>query len=190
MKKLALFIGAPGSGKTTNAELQASSNEQISHYSTGDLLRAEVASGSELGKLLDSYMSKGLIVPIEHAIKTITNALLLAPTPYIIIDGYPRSLEQLDALEQFLSSSTDVKLCGVVEIFVSDEVAKERVVGRNRGADDNLAVFENRLNLYKEPLEAIKSHYAKQDLLYRVDANGELEQIQKDTSSLLAKLFS
>ena len=71
MKKLFLIIGAPGSGKTTDAELIAEKNENITHYSTGDMLRAEVASGSEKGKLLDSFMSKGQIVPIDIVVQTI-----------------------------------------------------------------------------------------------------------------------
>jgi len=75
MKKLFLIIGAPGSGKTTDAELIAEQNDNITHYSTGDMLRAEVASGSELGAEIDSFISKGLIVPIKIAIETIVNAI-------------------------------------------------------------------------------------------------------------------
>ena len=76
MKRLILIIGAPGSGKTTDAELIAANNSDIiKHYSTGDLLREEVASGSERGKIIDSYISKGNIVPIEIAIETIISAI-------------------------------------------------------------------------------------------------------------------
>jgi len=75
MKKLFLIIGAPGSGKTTDAELIAQKNDNISHYSTGDMLRAEVASGSDRGIELDSYMSKGNIVPLAIVIETIVNAI-------------------------------------------------------------------------------------------------------------------
>ena len=69
MKQLFLIIGAPGSGKTTDAELIASRNsDRISHYSTGDMLRAEVSSGSERGKIIDSFISKGLIVITSYSI--------------------------------------------------------------------------------------------------------------------------
>jgi adenylate kinase len=78
MQKLFLIIGAPGSGKTTDAQLIAKNHDNITHYSTGDMFRAEVASGSERGKILDSYMSAGNIVPIELAIKTIINAIIPA----------------------------------------------------------------------------------------------------------------
>ena len=75
MKKLFLIIGAPGSGKTTDAELIADKHKNITHYSTGDMFRAEVASGSERGKVIESFISKGLIVPIEIAIETILSAI-------------------------------------------------------------------------------------------------------------------
>ena len=104
MKKLFLIIGAPGSGKTTDAELIAKENENISHYSAGDMFRAEVASGSERGKLIDSFISKGEIVPIDIAIETIVGAIKKAPTNVVIIDGYPRSIEQMDALDKYLVS--------------------------------------------------------------------------------------
>ena len=76
MKKLFLIIGAPGSGKTTDAQIIAKNNaDSIVHYSTGELLRAEVASGSEQGKLIDSFVSKGNLVPLSIVVGTIIEAL-------------------------------------------------------------------------------------------------------------------
>ncbi len=69
MKKLFLIIGAPGSGKTTDAELIAQKHENITHYSTGDMFRAEVASGSQRGQLIDSYVSKGNLVQLILLLK-------------------------------------------------------------------------------------------------------------------------
>ena len=177
MKKLFLIIGAPGSGKTTDAEIIANENENITHYSTGDMLRDEVASGSEIGKELDSYMSKGLIVPIDIVIKTITNAMKSAPTEIIILDGYPRSIEQLKSLEEFLSNDTTIKLVNVIEVEVSEETAKDRVLGRNRGDDDNEKVFNNRMKVYLEPLKEIKEFYTKQNKLETVSGEGSIEEV-------------
>lgn len=161
MKKLFLIIGAPGSGKTTDAELIAKKNDSITHYSAGDMFRAEVASGSERGKLIDSFISKGEIVPIEIAIETIVGAIKKAPTDVVIIDGYPRSIEQMDSLDQYLQNESGVKLNNVIEVKVSEDVARDRVLGRARGADDNNEVFNNRMRVYTEPLNDIQEFYNK-----------------------------
>ena len=176
-KKLFLIIGAPGSGKTTDAELIAKNNNTITHYSTGDMLRAEVASGSIIGKEIDSYISKGLIVPIEVAIKTIVKAINSAPTDTVLLDGYPRSLEQMNALEDFLITQNNLSLVSVIEVFVSEDTARERVLGRARGVDDNTEVFNNRMKVYTEPLDAIKSFYTSKNILKVISGEGSIQEI-------------
>ena len=79
MKKLFLIIGAPGSGKTTDAERIAKASSDIAHYSTGDLLRAEVASGSQKGKIIEGYTSAGNLVPLDIVVSTIVGALNQSP---------------------------------------------------------------------------------------------------------------
>ncbi|MBU1927540.1 adenylate kinase [bacterium] len=176
-KKLFLIIGAPGSGKTTDAELIAKQNDAITHYSTGDMLRAEVSTKSELGLEIEKYISKGLIVPIEVAIKTITNAIKNAPTDIIIIDGYPRSMEQLNTLDEYLSEDSSLELVSVIEVAVSEETARDRVLGRARGADDNTEVFDNRMREYIEPLSDIQAFYNAKNLLHVISGEGTIEEI-------------
>ena len=185
MKKLFLIIGAPGSGKTTDAELIAKENPQITHYSTGDMLRAEVATKSELGLEIDKYISKGLIVPIEVAIKTITNAIKNAPTDIIIIDGYPRSMEQLNALDEYLATDSSLELTSVIEVEVSEETARDRVLGRARGADDNNEVFNNRMKVYMEPLKEIQEFYKAKDILKVISGEGTIEEIVSEMGSFI-----
>ena len=185
MKKLFLIIGAPGSGKTTDAELIAKENDEITHYSTGDMLRAEVASGSDIGKEIDSFISKGAIVPIEIAIKTIVNAIKSAPTNTVILDGYPRSLEQMNALEEFLKDESDLELTNVIEVHVSEDTARDRVLGRARGADDNTEVFDNRMKVYTEPLADIQAFYSSKNILKVISGEGTIEEIVSEMGSFI-----
>lgn len=178
MKKLFLIIGAPGSGKTTDAQMIAQRNSQaIVHYSTGDLLRDEVVRGSERGQLINSFISQGLIVPIEIAMETIVGAIKIAPSDTILFDGYPRSREQMNELDKFLSSDTAVELVSVIEVVVSEEVARDRVLGRSRGSDDNVEVFNNRMKVYADPLLEIQNFYTQRALLKKIDGERSINEI-------------
>ncbi len=176
-KKLFLIIGAPGSGKTTDAELIAKENKNITHYSTGDMLREEVASGSERGIKLDAYMSKGDIVPIGIVMETIIHAIKSSPTEILIIDGYPRSVEQMDALDSYLEKEDLITLVHVIEIEVSEKTARDRVLGRARGKDDNNEIFDKRMKLYLKPLPYIKAFYGVQKILVVISGEGKIETI-------------
>ena len=186
MKKLFLIIGAPGSGKTTDAELIAAQDDAITHYSAGDMFRAEVASGSEQGKIIDSYISKGNIVPIEIAIKTIVDAIVKAPTPIVIIDGYPRSKEQMESLDAYLTPESGVELVNVIEVVVSEAVARDRVLGRARGADDNNEVFNNRMKVYTDPLKMIQDFYEQKSMLVKINGERSIEAIVNEMQAFIA----
>ncbi len=186
MKKLFLIIGAPGSGKTTDAELVAKRNsDRIVHYSTGDLLRAEVASGSPLGATIASYIDNGKLVPLEIVMDTIKSAIEKSDKDIIIIDGFPRSVEQMRALDEMLAKSPDIELKAVVEIVVSEETARERVLGRARGADDNVEVFNNRMKVYLEPLPEIEKFYEQKGLLHKIDGERTIEEIVADLEKFI-----
>ena len=182
-KKLFLIIGAPGSGKTTDAEIIAEKNpDSIAHYSTGEMLREEVASGSELGKEIDSYISKGQLVPLKIVIETIINAIKNSDKETILIDGFPRSTEQMRALDEILQNSDDIELKSVIEVRVSEDTAKTRILGRAEEAevkrsDDNEEVFYKRMKIYTDPLPEIQKFYEAKKLLKVIDGERAIEPI-------------
>jgi len=188
MKKLFLVIGAPGSGKTTDASIIAEKHaDTIVHYSTGDMLRAEVASGSDLGQEIESYISRGALVPLGIIVDTIMSAIKQAPVDNVIIDGYPRSIEQMKALDEILSSQEEIELISVIEVRVSEAVARERILGRAAEAapgegrsDDNEEVFNDRMGIYLEPLAEIQAFYESKSLLHVIDGERTLEEVVAD----------
>ena len=192
-KKLFLIIGAPGSGKTTDASMIAEKHsDKIVHYSTGDMLRAEVASGSDLGHTIESFISKGALVPLEIIVDTIMSAIKNAPVDAILIDGYPRSVEQMTAFDAIEAKETDVDLVSVIEVRVSEDVAKERILGRAAEAapgegrsDDKIEVFYDRMKIYTDPLAEIQKFYTDKGLLHVINGARTLEEVVADMDAFV-----
>lgn len=185
-KKLFLIIGAPGSGKTTDASIIAGRHtESIVHYSTGDMLREEVASGSELGKTINGFITQGALVPLDIIMDTIISAIKNAPSDVVLIDGYPRSVEQMHALDEILKNEKEIELVSVIEVRVSEYVAKERILGRASEAevvrsDDSLEVFFDRMKIYTTPLAEIQTFYIEKEVLEVIDGERTLDLIVKE----------
>jgi len=171
MKKVFLIIGAPGSGKTTDATTVAQKHsDHIVHYSTGDMLREEVSKGSELGKTIEGFIARGALVPLDIILDTIMVSIKNAPADVILIDGYPRSVEQMLAFDEIIQKEEEISLVSVIEVSVSEETARERVVGRVAQsevvrADDSMEIFNHRMQVYLQPLAQIQDFYKRKKLL-------------------------
>ena len=192
MKKLFLIIGAPGSGKTTDASIIAQKNDTIVHYSTGDMLREEVASGSALGQEIESYISKGALVPLDIIVNTIVTAINNAPVDTVLIDGYPRSTEQMTAFDALVAKEENIELASVIEVRVSEEVARERILGRRAEAapgqersDDSEEVFNDRMKIYTDPLAEIQAFYTQKNLLKVISGERTLEEVVADMEAFI-----
>lgn len=189
MKKLFLIIGAPGSGKTTDASIISQNNRNIAHYSTGNLLRKEAASGSELGKTIKQIIDAGKIVPVKIALDAIINVINNTKEEIILIDGYPRSQEQMLGLDEALKNQNEIMLSAVIDVEVSDATAKSRVLDRNRGVDDDEKIFENRLELYHGPKKDIDDFYKGKNLLYKIDGENSIEDIVRKMESIIHSFY-
>ena len=192
MKNLFLIIGAPGSGKTTDASIIAEKNDNIVHYSTGDMLREEVGSGSALGQEIESYISKGALVPLKIIVDTIVSAINNAPVDNVLIDGYPRSVEQMTAFDALVSEEDNINLASVIEVRVSEDVAKERILGRAADAkpgeersDDSIEVFWDRMKIYTDPLAEIQAFYTEKNLLEVISGERALEEVVADMETFV-----
>ena len=148
------------------------------------MLREEVGSGSALGQEIESYISKGALVPLEIIVNTIVSAINNAPVPNVLIDGYPRSEEQMIAFDELVSKEDNIELASVIEVRVTEACARERILGRAAEAapgegrsDDSEDVFNDRMKIYTDPLGAIQRFYTDKGLLTIINGERTLEEV-------------
>lgn len=174
-----ILVGPPGAGKGTQAKLLCEALD-IPAISTGEIFRAHAAAGSELGKLADSYTSRGELVPDEVTNRMVTERLAEADaTGGFLLDGYPRNPAQVEALDDVFAE-LGVELDAVVEIGAEDEAAIARLLGRaaeqNR-KDDTEEVIRHRIDLYHEQTEPLITLYRERDKLIEVDGMGSIDEV-------------
>jgi adenylate kinase len=194
-----ILLGPQGSGKGTQASRLAESND-AKHISTGDIVRAEIKSGSDLGKKVQEYNDRGDLVPDETIIEMFKPHLEEAES--WILDGFPRNEPQAKALDEAL------ELDKAVALEAPDDDLVARLSGRCQSEatgkiyhvehdpppenssddpgpfvqrdDDTEEAIRNRLNIYHEQTEPLKDYYARQNLLATVDAMQEIDAVTKD----------
>jgi len=209
-----VFLGAPGSGKGTQAQ-RLMANHKLVQVSTGDLLRAAVAAGTELGRRAKAAMDAGELVSDEIVLGMIRERLQQPDTDAgFILDGFPRNLAQAEALESELAD-LNKHLEAVVLLDVDLDVLMKRITGRRtcsktgkllniyfspqaeldacteaggelvQRADDNEATIRNRLDVYREQTEPLVEYYDSAGLLRIVDGEGDMAEVYARLEAML-----
>ncbi|MFM8524317.1 MAG: adenylate kinase [Cyanobacteriota bacterium] len=182
MKQRLLFLGPPGAGKGTQAQKLAE-NQGLLHLSTGDLLRAEVAAGSDLGKEAEAVMARGELVS-DALVLAIVRSRLQNYSGGWLLDGFPRNVAQADALAQLLDElGQQIELVVLMEL--DDGLLVQRLLGRGR-VDDNEEVIRHRLEVYRQQTEPLIAYYHERGLLQSVEAAGTVEAIAERIASVLS----
>ena len=180
-----LILGPQGSGKGTQAKRIAESRG-IAHVATGDILRAAVADGSELGRRVQPILERGDLVPDDLMIDLIRERL--DGVDGFVLDGFPRTLPQAEALAAMLAE-IGKPLDIVILLQVSDDVATgrlhTRVLAEGR-ADDAPDAIRNRLRLYHELTEPLIGRYREDGLVVAVRGEGSVDQVGAQIDSALS----
>ncbi|MDR1884229.1 MAG: adenylate kinase [Prevotella sp.] len=174
-----IIFGAPGSGKGTQSE-NLIKKYNLAHISTGDVLRAEMKNGTELGKLAEGYISKGQLAPDDVVIGMLANVLdSKKDAAGVIFDGFPRTIAQSEALERMLKErGQDVSI--VVSLEVEEPELIDRLIKRGQQSgrsDDNLETIKSRLDVYKNQTSPLKEHYKATGKLASIKGVGAVEEI-------------
>ncbi len=184
-KKLILLIGAPGSGKSTDSKLIAEKHsETITSYSTGDLIKKEVQKGSAIGNIAKSFVEKGDLIPTQIVVELIIDAVNKAPTEVVLLDGFPGKEKQLQYFCDHIFSNAKIELISVLEIKVSDDLAKKRWIESGRSED----IFEHEMRSYKGSLSEIEKHYEGKKVLKVIDGEKDLDVVIADIDSYLVSV--
>lgn len=179
-----VFLGAPGSGKGTQAE-RLSARLGVPAISTGEMLRDAVAAQSELGRRVEEIMSSGALVDDATMAAVVTERLARDDARGgFILDGYPRTLVQAGELDRILSGRGE-RLDAVVLIEVPEAELARRALARQRN-DDTEEVIRTRLDVYREKTEPLVRHYAEHGVLHRVDGDQTIEAVTDAILSTLA----
>jgi adenylate kinase len=181
MLNIVLF-GPPGAGKGTQANL-LKDKYQLTHLSTGDILRGEIEQNSDLGNLAKSFMDKGELVPDEVVIDMIENCLnTYKDSKGFIFDGFPRTTEQARALDNLLQKH-NTEIDTMLSLEVDDEELVDRIVkrGKESGREDdkNESVIFNRIMTYNKKTAPLKEYYNEQGKYKSIVGTGSIEDVFK-----------
>ncbi|MBR3855707.1 MAG: adenylate kinase [Bacteroidaceae bacterium] len=177
-----VIFGAPGSGKGTQSE-RIVEKYGIDHISTGDVLRAEIAAGSELGKTAKGLIDNGQLIPDELMVSILASKLdRLVDSKGVIFDGFPRTIAQAEALKAMLNERGE-DVTAMIELDVPENELMTRLLLRGQAsgrADDNEETIKKRLVVYNEQTSPLKDWYKRDGKHCYINGLGELDRIFAD----------
>ncbi|MDR2039086.1 MAG: adenylate kinase [Bacteroidales bacterium] len=179
MLNIVLF-GAPGAGKGTQATLLADKHELV-HLSTGEILRQEIAQGTELGKLAQKKIDRGELVPDDVVIDMIREQIeKYADAKGFIFDGYPRTQAQAKALDQLMEEK-GMHISSMVALDVTMDELTDRLLKRGKDSgrvdDQSIDVIKNRIDVYHKKTEPLIEYYQAQEKYHPINGSGPIEDI-------------
>ena len=187
-----ILLGPPGAGKGTQAQILVEARDMV-QLSTGDMLREAKTSGTEMGRKVAAVMDRGDLVTDEIVIGLIKEKLQGETKGGFIFDGFPRTLEQADALTALLEAEGET-LDAVIELQVNDEILVERILGRaaeavaaggTARADDNEESLKIRLMAYYKQTSPLIGYYYAKGNLQTVDGLGAIDAVQGEIAAAL-----
>ncbi|WP_071705391.1 adenylate kinase [Murdochiella vaginalis] len=200
-----VLLGPPGAGKGTQAKM-LEERYHLSHISTGDIFRANIKNQTELGKKVESYLSSGQLVPDELTIAMLWDRLDREGDKGFLLDGFPRTLEQADALKAGLAKRA-CPLDAVISIEVEEKVLVKRLAGRRtcpqcgasfhitdqppqkegicdvcgtsliQRTDDTEETVQNRIAVYRKQTEPLVAYYDKEGILVHINGDQPVESV-------------
>ena len=182
-----ILCGAPGSGKGTQSDLIVK-KYGLQHLSTGDALRAEIKSGSELGKEIGELIAGGNLVPDHKMIHLIARYLdnLPAECKGVIFDGFPRTVAQAEALELLLERRNMKAV--LLDLFVEEDEVIKRLLNRGKTsgrADDNYETIKKRLQVYQTETKPVCTYYLHRHNYFAINGNYSMEDTFSQIDNVL-----
>jgi adenylate kinase len=181
-----LLIGAPGSGKGTQADLLAR-RFGIAHISSGDLLRQHVREQTTFGQLVKAYVDKGDLVPDSLVMDILRKPVLAAAETGYVLDGFPRTVAQAEAAYAVVHP-LGAEVQAAIHLDVPHPELVRRLLARGRGADDTAEVIEHRLQVYDQMTVPLLEYYAGREWMFAVDGTQPPQVVHEDIVRRIRKL--
>ena len=190
MKNLVIF-GAPGSGKGTQSD-KLIGKYGYKHISTGDVLRAEIKRGTELGRQIAAIIDKGNLIPDELMVKILAKVYDSFGRDHhgVIFDGFPRTIPQAEALKAMLEQRGD-RVSAMIDLEVPEAELMQRLIlrGQQSGrADDNEETIKKRLQVYHSQTQPLVEWYKQEGLHHLVNGHGTIDHIFEDICRVVESL--